>query len=67
MTAIIDRSKVQSFRALTHLISLDHQINHRLAVQLIMIVVELDVRVNTGAVVKRVFVVLIEVSHLAKL
>lgn len=49
---------------LSSLVSLDHQINHGFAVQLIMIAVQLHVGVNAGTVVLGVFIVLIEVSHL---
>lgn len=51
---------------LSGLISLDHQINHRCAIQLIMIAVQLDVRVHAGTVVLRVLVVLVEISHLER-
>jgi hypothetical protein len=47
-----------------NLISLDHQINHRLAIQLIMIAVKLHVGMDAGAVVLGIFVVSVEVGHL---
>lgn len=56
---------IRTHTELACIIPLDHQINHRFPIQLIMIAVELDVRVHAGTVVLRVFIVLVDVGHLS--